>query len=206
MLGAVDLHELAHAVPAGARLVHGLEPLLAVAPEAVSQHPLPERLDPEMDAVPLSQLLASEGWTEVGVVGLDQPQRLRSERRRIAAVAGLAAAGRNQRRRPTLPIRFGQPEHVAARQPHQLGSLIGRNPASRQIPEHVHPVDLSAAHRNHPHQTRAPQHRHDVARRVTSETGRVVTSLSVIYRVFSQEAQPPRLGCYAARVGGAFGG
>src|SRR5215218_3999139 len=87
MLGAVDLHELAHAVPAGARLVHGLEPLLAVAPEAVSQHPLPDRLDPEMDAVSLSQLLASEGWTEVGVVGLDQPQRLRSERRRIAAVA-----------------------------------------------------------------------------------------------------------------------
>src|SRR4051794_210873 len=92
MLGAVDLHELADAVPAIARLVHGLEPLLAVAPEAVSQHPLPKRLAPEMEAVSLGQLLASEGRTEVGVVGLDQPQRLRSERRRIAAVAGLAAA------------------------------------------------------------------------------------------------------------------
>src|SRR3712207_8062228 len=72
--------------------IYGLEPLLAVAPEAVSQHPLPERLDPEMDAVPLSQLLASEGWTEVGVVGLDQPQRLRSERRRIAAVCAIGRA------------------------------------------------------------------------------------------------------------------
>src|SRR4051794_41353776 len=102
MLGAVDLHELAHTVPAGARLVHGLEPLLAVPPEAVSPHPLPDRLDPEMEAVSLSQLLASEGRTEVGVVGLDQPQHLRSERRRIAAIAGLAAAGRDQRRRPAL--------------------------------------------------------------------------------------------------------
>src|SRR4029079_19078326 len=45
----------------------------------------------------------------------------------------------------------------------------------------------SAAHRNHRHQTRAPQHRYDVARRVTSETGRVVTSLSVIYRRHSRK-------------------
>src|SRR4051812_49590815 len=89
MLGAVDLHELAHAVPAVARLVHGLEPLLAVPPEAVSQHPLPDRLDPEMEAVSLSQLLAGECRTEVGVVGRDQSQRLRSERRRIAAVCPL---------------------------------------------------------------------------------------------------------------------
>src|SRR3954465_10646580 len=103
MLGAVDLHEFANAVPAVTRLVHGLEPLPSVAPEAVSQHPLPDRLDPEMDAVSLSQLLAGECWTEVGVVGLDQSQRLRSERRRIAAVARLASARRDQRRRPSLP-------------------------------------------------------------------------------------------------------
>jgi hypothetical protein len=73
---------------------------------------------------------------------------------------------------------------VAARQPHQLGCLFGRNAASGQIPEHVHPVDLSAAHRNHRHQTRAPQHRHDMARRVTSETGRMVTFVSVIYTMY----------------------
>ena len=128
LLGAVDLHEFANAVPAIVRLVNGLEPLPSVAPEAVGQHPLPDRLDPEMDAVSLSQLLAGKCRTEVGVVGLDQPQRLRSERRRIAAVARLAAAFRNERRRPSLPIRLGQPKHVAARQPRQLGSLIHRNP------------------------------------------------------------------------------
>jgi hypothetical protein len=33
MLGAVDLHKLAHTVPAIAGLVNRLEPLLAVAPE-----------------------------------------------------------------------------------------------------------------------------------------------------------------------------
>src|SRR3954454_11220048 len=179
MLGPVDLHEFADAVTAVTRLVHGLEPLPSVAPEAVSQHPLPDRLDPEMDAVSLSQLLAGKCRTEVGVVGLDQPQRLRSERRRIAAVARLAAARRDQGRRPSLPIRLGQPKHVAARQPRQLGSLIHRNPASGQIPEHVHPVDLRAAHRNHRHQSRAPNSH--PARRVTSETGRGVTSLSGVY-------------------------
>src|SRR4051794_41574733 len=103
MLGAVDLHELADAVPAIARLVNGLEPLPPVAPEAVSQHPLPDRLDPEMDAVPLSQLLAGKCRTEVGVVGLDQPQRLRSERRRIAAGAPLAAAPRGPPPPPPPP-------------------------------------------------------------------------------------------------------
>src|SRR3954463_1074603 len=86
-----------------ARLVNGLEPLPPVAPEAVSQHPLPDRLDPEMEAVSLSQLLAGKCRTEVGVVGRDQSQRLSSERRRIAVVARLAAARRDQRRRPSLP-------------------------------------------------------------------------------------------------------
>ena len=66
MLGAVDLHKLAHAVPAIARLVNGLEPLPAVPPETVGQHPLPNRLDPQMDAVSLRQLLAGQRRTEIG--------------------------------------------------------------------------------------------------------------------------------------------
>src|SRR3954463_5774850 len=187
MLGPVDLHEFADAVTAVTRLVHGLEPLPSVAPEAVSQHPLPDRLDPEMDAVSLSQLLAGKCRTEVGVVGRDQSQRLSSERRRIAAVARLASARRNQRRRPSLTISFGQPEHVAARQPRQLRGLVRRNPAGRHIPEHMHPVDLRAAHRNHRHQSRAPNSHQ--ARRVTSETGRGVTSLSGVYIRPAHKAQ-----------------
>src|SRR5215210_6610029 len=54
MLGPIDLHEFADAVTAVTRLVHGLEPLPSVPPEAVGQHPLPGRLDPKMDAVSLS--------------------------------------------------------------------------------------------------------------------------------------------------------
>src|SRR4051812_16674720 len=180
VLGPVDLHEFADAVTAVTRLVHGLEPLPSVAPEAVGPHPLPDRLDPKMDAVPLGQLLAGECWTEVGVVGRDQSQRLSSERRRIAAVARLASAGRDQGRWPSLTISFGQPEHLTARQPHQLRGLVRRNPAGHHIPEHVHPVDLRAAHRDYRHQSRAPNSHS--ARRVTSETGRVVTSLSGTYR------------------------
>src|SRR3954449_5441312 len=113
MLGPVDLHEFAHAVTAVTRLVHGLEPLPSVPPEAVGPHPLPDRLDPKMDAVPLGQLLAGECWTEVGVVGRDQSQRLSSERRRIAAVARLASARREQRRRAPPPARPWPPKHRA---------------------------------------------------------------------------------------------
>src|SRR4051812_16015691 len=134
MLGAVDLHELADAVPAIARLVNGLEPLPPVAPEAVSQHPLPDRLDPEMDAVPLSQLLAGKCRTEVGVVGLDQPQRLRSERRRIAAVAPLAPARRKQRRRPPPPIRPWPPQKRAGPPPPPPGRPLHPHPARCQNP------------------------------------------------------------------------
>src|SRR3712207_8253146 len=79
-----------------------------------------------MDAVPLSQLLASEGWTEVGVVGLDQPQRLRSERRRIAAVAGLSPAGRKQRRRAPPPLPLLQPGKRGGPQPPQPGGPLCR--------------------------------------------------------------------------------
>src|SRR5215213_3253168 len=186
MLGPVDLHEFTDAVTAVTRLVHGLEPLPSVPPEAVGPHPLPDRLDPKMDAVPLGQLLAGECRTEVGVVGRDQSQRLSSERRRIAAVARLASAGRNQRRRPSLTVSLGQPEHLAARQPHQLRGLVRRNPASRHSPEHVHPVDLRAAHHNHRHQSRAPNSHQ--ARRVTSETGRGVTSLSGAYMRLSRKS------------------
>src|SRR3954462_2844985 len=93
MLGPVDLHEFADAVTSVTRLVYGLAPQPSVAPVAVGPHALPDRLDPKMDAVPVGQLLAGECWTEVGVVGLDQSQRLSSERRRIAAVARLASAG-----------------------------------------------------------------------------------------------------------------
>ena len=49
MVLAIDLHELADAVPPVAWLVHGLEPLPPVPPNTVRQHPLPDGLDPEMD-------------------------------------------------------------------------------------------------------------------------------------------------------------
>src|SRR4051794_3248686 len=130
MLGPVDLHEFTDAVTAVTRLVHGLEPLPSVPPEAVGPHPLPDRLDPKMDAVPLGQLLAGECRTEVGVVGRDQSQRLSSERRRIAAVARLASAGRDQGRWPPPPINFCPPGNPTARPPHQLPAASAARPRS----------------------------------------------------------------------------
>src|SRR4051812_47238143 len=121
MLGPVDLHEFTDAVTAVTRLVHGLEPLPSVPPEAVGPHPLPDRLDPKMDAVPLSQLLAGECRTEVGVVGRDQSQRLSSERRRIAAVARPSPGGRKPPPPPPPPPPPCPPPNHAGAAPRPAG-------------------------------------------------------------------------------------
>ncbi|ANY82279.1 hypothetical protein BB934_28560 (plasmid) [Microvirga ossetica] len=92
VLGAVDLDEFADAVAPVARLVHALELLPALLPETRRDHPASDRLDAQSDAVPLGELLAGERRAEIGIVGCDQCQHLGPQRRRVGAVAGLAAA------------------------------------------------------------------------------------------------------------------
>jgi hypothetical protein len=76
MLGAVDLDELAHAVPTMARLMHGLETLLAVLPEPFGQHPLAHRLAGQADSVALSELLGGERRAKVGIATANDRQCL----------------------------------------------------------------------------------------------------------------------------------
>ena len=61
VLEAVDLDEFADAVAPIARLVHSFELLPALLPETCCDHPAPDRLDTQIDAAPLGELLAGAG-------------------------------------------------------------------------------------------------------------------------------------------------
>src|SRR5690606_3961212 len=100
VLRAVDLNELTHAFPAITRLMHGLEPLAPILPDAIGDHPAPHRLDAQMQAVPLGELLGGQRRPEVGVVRLDQRQSFAAQDWRVGAVARLAALLRDESCRP----------------------------------------------------------------------------------------------------------
>ncbi len=60
VLGAVDLHELAETITPRPRLMDALQPVLPPNPKAGVDHPLPQRLDAEIQTVKLGQLLGRQ--------------------------------------------------------------------------------------------------------------------------------------------------
>src|SRR5450759_3336104 len=77
-----------------------------------------------------------------------------------------------------LAVSLRQPEHLTPTKPHQRRRLGDLDPAICQIVQYAHPVDLRPAHRNHRHRPNTP---HLKLRRVTSQSGPTVTSLSGVY-------------------------
>ncbi len=161
---------LAMGADRGILVINRLEPLPAIGPQALRQHPLPKRLDAERNAMPLRELLAGEGRSEIGVVGADQGDGFGSEGRWIAAVARLATPGRYERGDPTGPIGDREPEHVATRDTHQPGRFGRGDPVGRQVTHHMQAVNLQPGHCDHRHRHGTP--RTTQARRVTHLTGR----------------------------------
>src|SRR5450756_788982 len=77
-----------------------------------------------------------------------------------------------------LAVSLRQPEHLTPTKPHQRRRLGDLDPAICQIVQYAHPVDLRPAHRKHRHRPNTPQLK---LWRVTSLSGRTVTSLSGVY-------------------------
>src|SRR5664280_1036355 len=67
VLRSVDLDQLAHAIPARARLVHGPHPGAAILPQTRREHPLPNRLARQVNAVKLRELLRRQRRAKVRV-------------------------------------------------------------------------------------------------------------------------------------------
>jgi hypothetical protein len=57
VLGAVDLHQLTQAITPRPRLMDALQPVFSPNPNPGANHPLPQRLDPKIQAVQLGQFL-----------------------------------------------------------------------------------------------------------------------------------------------------
>ena len=60
MLGAVELYEFTEAIAPRPRLVDALEPVFSPNPKAGPDHPLPQCLDPKVQAMQLAQLLGRQ--------------------------------------------------------------------------------------------------------------------------------------------------
>src|SRR5664280_3306306 len=85
-----------------------------------------------------------------------------------------------------LAVSLRQPEHLTPTKPHQRRRLGNLDPAICQIVQYAHPVDLRPAHRNHRHRPNTPQLK---LWRVTSLSGRTVTSLSGVYILSARKSR-----------------
>ena len=91
VLGTIDLHKLTQAIAPRAGLMNALQPVLPPNPKAGLDHPLPQRLDAEIQAVKLGQLLGRQGRAKIGVALTDDGQHSLAEHRTQCSVAGFAA-------------------------------------------------------------------------------------------------------------------
>jgi hypothetical protein len=79
------------------------------------------------------------------------------------------------------------PSNLATAKPHQCRRLRNSDPIFRQIAENIHAINLRTAHQNHRHR---PPTFHPIRKpeRVTSLSGPMVTSLSGVYILDSQNS------------------
>ena len=84
---SVDLDQLAHAVPAIPRLVHRPQPGAAILPQTRRDHPLPNRLARQVNAVKLRELLRRQRRAKVRVALPDDADHFGTQSRPIATVA-----------------------------------------------------------------------------------------------------------------------
>src|SRR5277367_4144381 len=95
MLGAVDLHQLTQTITPCPRLVDALQSVFSPNPKAGADHPLPQCLDPKVQAMKLAQLLGRQGRTKIRVALPHDSQHGLAEHCTQSPVARAAALARN---------------------------------------------------------------------------------------------------------------
>ena len=157
VLAAVDLDQFADALAPRARLMNPLLPLLAIKPQPVGDHPLPQGLAGDRKTALGGELLGSQGRAEIGIVVAHDPQCRCTHRRCRPAVARPAALLRNQTRDTVTAKRLQQPPYLALAAPQQLRCRAHRQTTSIDVPEHLETPQLAIAHAQHRHRCRPPQ-------------------------------------------------
>src|SRR3954470_13133862 len=154
MLAAVNLHQFADALAPRTGLVNPFQALLAIDPQPIRDHPLPQRLPTKSDPVQLAQLLRRQGRAEIPITLANDRQRRGPKLVGLAAVAGTTTPLRDQAGRTLGTISLQKPKDLTPLKPQQLGRRCQRQPLLIQISQHLEPRKLLVAHQPY----RYPRH------------------------------------------------
>ena len=124
MIRAVDLDQLAKALPAQARLVE-CSALLARQPQTRILHPLAQGLARHCQPVTLRQLLGRQGRAEVGIAVPNERHGSLPDRRVDPVVRCPSTCLVPDRRRAVSPEPLQQPVNLSAAQVQNIGRTHG---------------------------------------------------------------------------------
>ena len=108
MLGTVNLHQLTQTIAPRPRLMDALQPVFPPNPKAGADYPLPQCLDPKVQAMKLAQLLGRQCRTKIAIVLAHDGQHGLAEHRTQGSIARLAAFPRDQAVRTVSSERLQQ--------------------------------------------------------------------------------------------------
>src|ERR1700730_7343040 len=180
VLGAIDLNKLTQAIAPRARLMNAFQSVLPPNPKAGADHPLPQCLDAEVQAMKLGQLFGRQGRTKIAIALAHDGQHRLAEHRTQSSVAGPATLPRNHTVRAARSECIQQTASLSSPNPDQPRGVRARPPSVSDIDQHPQTPQLVAAHRDHRHPT-PPRQAPCRPSNVTSLSVRPVTFLSVIY-------------------------
>jgi hypothetical protein len=126
MPGTVDLHQLTQTITPCPRLVDALQSVFSPNPKTGADHPLPQRLDAEVQAMKLRQLLRRQGRTKIRVAFAHNGQHRLTKYRTQCSVAGPATLARNQPIRPAGAEPIEQPINLSSPNPDQTRGVRHR--------------------------------------------------------------------------------
>ena len=151
---SVDLHQLAQAIAAAARLMRGGQTMAAIDPQTRADHPDPQRLAGNRTAVHLCQLLRRQRRTKISVSFANQRQRQITIRLGQTIVARPTAPFRNQAGGAPMLQTGQQPKHLPPLQAEQFAGIRDTQTARPNAQQNFQPIEFLLAHRHHRH--RAP--------------------------------------------------
>ena len=125
----------------------------AILPQPVGDHPLPQCLDAQVQAMTGGQLLGREHGTEIRVMLPDQGQNGLTKRLAMPAIARPTTPPRDQRRRSCGCESTAQAIDLTTPHAYQGASRLGCQPVVPQIDQHTQPGQFALAHLDHRHRS-----------------------------------------------------
>ena len=180
VLAAVDLHELAVAITTMTRLLDALLALTARQPDAVVDHPLPERLGGNTDVVLFEKLFLRERRSKVRIARPDERQRFFSKLHGQTSIA-LAAPLRPEARCTFLSETPADATHLPVTDAEDLSARGLCKPSIGYSKHYLQSVHFSRAQGR-----QIVRHRCRVHENRTFENGRIRTLLNGAYSPIAQ--------------------